>query len=185
MTATRDPDAKREMILQGALAEFAEFGLGGARLSSLAKRAGVSAGLVYAFHESKEALFDAVYDAIVGRVVSDISMDTDDLPGYAGLLFDGLVENPEIARFLGWYRLQGGPVGGGEVANAATAEKVEQIRLAQAAGKLPSSHDPAQILAVTVGAANMWQVMGDDMLQLVDVASRRATTVETVRRFLS
>jgi AcrR family transcriptional regulator len=182
--SVRNPEAKREMILQGALEEFAEFGLAGARLGRLAKRAGVSAGLVYSFHESKEALFDAVYDSIVTRVVGDIRLDPANLPDYAGRLIDGIEEYPLIARFLGWYRLQGGQQGGGQVAADATAAKIAEIRAAQDDGRLPATDDPARILAVTVGVANMWQVMGDDLLQHMDRADRRAATVDVVARYL-
>lgn len=183
--ATRDPEAKREMILEGALEEFAEFGLAGARLSRLAKRAGVSAGLVYSFHESKEALFDAVYDLIVARAIGDVPLDPSNLPDYAGRLLDGIEDHPAMARFLGWYRLQGGRAGGGQVAADATSSKISEIAAAQKRGVLGSKEDPARILAVTVGVANMWQVFGDDVLQHLSREDRRAATVDAVRRYVS
>ena len=46
---TRDPETKRRLLLEAALEEFAAYGVAGARVDRLAKRAGISAGLVYSF----------------------------------------------------------------------------------------------------------------------------------------
>lgn len=81
MARTRDPESKRRQLLDGALAEFAEHGIGGARVERIAARAGVSAGLVHSFYDGKEGLYEAVYDANVEQVVSGIPIDADDLPG--------------------------------------------------------------------------------------------------------
>ncbi|MEU4673251.1 helix-turn-helix domain-containing protein [Amycolatopsis sp. NPDC023774] len=74
--------------MDGALAEFAEHGIGGTRVERIAARAGVSARLVYSFYDDKEGLYEAVYDAIVEQVVFGIPIDADDLPEYAGQLYD-------------------------------------------------------------------------------------------------
>jgi AcrR family transcriptional regulator len=72
-TETRPRDAERSQnhILEAALAEFAELGLGGARMDRIAERAGVNKRLIYYYFESKESLFLAVleraYEGIRGE----------------------------------------------------------------------------------------------------------------------
>jgi AcrR family transcriptional regulator len=67
----RDADRSRRDILLAALSEFAEFGLGGARMDRMAERAGVNKRLIYYYFDSKESLFLAVleqaYEDIRGR----------------------------------------------------------------------------------------------------------------------
>jgi AcrR family transcriptional regulator len=54
---TRDAERTRQGIRRAALAEFAERGLGGARMESIAERAGVNRKLIYYYFGSKEDLF--------------------------------------------------------------------------------------------------------------------------------
>ena len=60
---TRDADRSHELILRAAMAEFAERGLGGARVDRIATRAGVNKKLIYYYFGSKEKLFLAVLEA--------------------------------------------------------------------------------------------------------------------------
>jgi len=54
---TRDADRTRLEIRRAALAEFAEKGLGGARIDSIAERAGINKKLIYYYFGSKDDLF--------------------------------------------------------------------------------------------------------------------------------
>jgi AcrR family transcriptional regulator len=54
---TRDSERTRLEIRRAALAEFAEFGLGGARMERIAERTGVDKKLIYYYFGSKEKLF--------------------------------------------------------------------------------------------------------------------------------
>ncbi len=58
----RNADRSQKDILDGALAEFAGHGLGGARMDRIAERAGVNKRLIYYYFESKESLFLAVLE---------------------------------------------------------------------------------------------------------------------------
>jgi AcrR family transcriptional regulator len=55
---------KRAIILQAALELIAERGFHGAPMSLVAQRAGVSAGIIYHYFDSKEALIHALYRQI-------------------------------------------------------------------------------------------------------------------------
>jgi TetR/AcrR family transcriptional regulator, repressor of fatR-cypB operon len=57
----RDASDKRQAILTAALALFAERGFHGTAVPLVAERAGVGAGTLYRYFESKEALVNALY----------------------------------------------------------------------------------------------------------------------------
>ena len=59
---TRDADRTRQEILVAAMSEFAEKGLGGARIDAIAERAGVNKRLLYYYWGSKDSLFLAVLE---------------------------------------------------------------------------------------------------------------------------
>jgi AcrR family transcriptional regulator len=59
---TRDADRTRQEILRAAMDEFSESGLGGARIDSIAERAGVNKRLIYYYFGAKDDLFLAVLE---------------------------------------------------------------------------------------------------------------------------
>lgn len=58
----RDADRSQGTILAAARDEFAEYGLGGARMDRIAERAGLNKRLIYYYFSDKEALFQAVLE---------------------------------------------------------------------------------------------------------------------------
>jgi AcrR family transcriptional regulator len=58
----RDADRSQNTILAAARDEFAEFGLGGARMDRIAERAALNKRLIYYYFEDKETLFQAVLE---------------------------------------------------------------------------------------------------------------------------
>jgi TetR/AcrR family transcriptional regulator, repressor of fatR-cypB operon len=64
------PEGKEAAILDAALALFAERGFHGTAVPLVAERAGVGAGTVYRYFESKEALVNAVYQLWKGRLAA-------------------------------------------------------------------------------------------------------------------
>ncbi|MEO7548178.1 MAG: TetR family transcriptional regulator [Ramlibacter sp.] len=58
----RDAERSQAIILAAAKGEFAEFGLGGARMDRIAERAGLNKRLIYYYFEDKEKLFQAVLE---------------------------------------------------------------------------------------------------------------------------
>jgi len=59
---TRDADRTQQAILRAAMDEFSTAGLGGARMDSIAERAGVNKRLIYYYFGNKEALFLAALE---------------------------------------------------------------------------------------------------------------------------
>ena len=62
MKNPRDPGRTRAKILEGALQEFARYGLGGARVDRIAERAAANKRMIYYYFGSKEALFLAALE---------------------------------------------------------------------------------------------------------------------------
>ncbi|MFD5013801.1 TetR family transcriptional regulator [Streptomyces chartreusis] len=183
--ATRDPDRKRQQLMEAALAEFAEYGVAGARVDRLAKRAGISPGLVYSFFESKEGLFEAVYEAIVEQTVGAVPIDADDLPGYAGRLHDAAAQHPQVMRFLAWYALERADRPVPEIVARSMDEKIAAIEAAQQRGTVTSDTPAGEILSLVLALANMWQHHTEDVTHLVTDTQRRTVITDAVRRLVT
>jgi AcrR family transcriptional regulator len=102
----RDSAATKRRLLVAATEEFAERGVAGARVDRIAAAAQANKRLIYDYFGDKDGLFDAVNDAYINRIVDSVPIDADDLPGYAGRLFDYLMDNPDLLRLLTWARLE-------------------------------------------------------------------------------
>lgn len=63
MVNSRDPERTRARILAAATAEFARYGLGGARVDRIAERAGANKRMLYYYFRDKDNLFLAALEA--------------------------------------------------------------------------------------------------------------------------
>ncbi|MFT4025672.1 MAG: TetR family transcriptional regulator [Novosphingobium sp.] len=61
---TRDAEGTRRRILQAAVEEFAEHGLSGARIDSIAQRSGANMRMIYHYYGNKEELYIYVLDHV-------------------------------------------------------------------------------------------------------------------------
>lgn len=59
---TRDADRTQHAILRAAMGEFADKGLGGARIDAIAERAGINKRLIYYYFDGKDKLFLAALE---------------------------------------------------------------------------------------------------------------------------
>ena len=66
--SSRDPDRTRQRILDAATAEFARYGLGGARVDRIAARAAVNKRMLYYYYGNKDELFLAVLEESYARI---------------------------------------------------------------------------------------------------------------------
>src|SRR6478735_5181366 len=102
----RDAAATKARLLDAATGEFAQYGLAGARVDRIATQAGANKRLIYAYFGDKEQLFDAVVAAHLGELTEAITFTPEDLPGYAGALFDHLIARPVVLRLTAWKNLE-------------------------------------------------------------------------------
>jgi AcrR family transcriptional regulator len=185
----RDPEDKHRRLLEAGLAEFAEFGIAGARMDRLGRRAGCSVGLVYTYFGSKVGLFEAILDQVVATAVATTPIDVSDLGEYAGKLYDSHHKNPDIARVVAWDRLENTRTEPHPAVVAATQNKIAAIADAQANGLLTNRYDARQLLLIVQGMALIWGVLPDDVTNQVadpeDHKRRRQTIVDAVRQLVS
>lgn len=71
----RLPEERPGQIIDAAFDVFTDYGLGGARLDEIARRAGVSKGTIYLYFSSKEELFRAVVESKVITVIEAAEAD--------------------------------------------------------------------------------------------------------------
>jgi TetR/AcrR family transcriptional regulator len=103
----RQPKASRNAILEAALAEFAQEGLAGARVDSIAEAAGVNKALLYYYFHDKETLYGATLENFFAPLHQRI-MEVCDRPGssgtrflsYAREHFDAIAASPFHARIF-------------------------------------------------------------------------------------
>jgi AcrR family transcriptional regulator len=78
---TRDAERSREIILLAARDEFAEHGLGGARVDRIAERAGLNKKLIYYYFADKDSLFSAVLEEAYRNIrEAERQLHLDDMP---------------------------------------------------------------------------------------------------------
>jgi AcrR family transcriptional regulator len=101
-----DSAATRARLLDAAYDEFVEVGFAGARVDRIASSASANKQAIYAYFGSKEALFDAVLMSRLTVLADAVPFTEDDLPGYAGALFDNLTAEPGLQRLTQWKLLE-------------------------------------------------------------------------------
>lgn len=152
MTPMSRAEATKARILHAATEEFAAYGIAGARVDRIAKAASANKNLIYVYFCNKDGLFDAVFEAHLGRGLDMVPFTPDDLPDYAGRLFDFFHEHPEVLRLATWHRLERG---------TAVAEPTRNAKLASLAAARKDRADaphfaPDTLLTLVLAIASAW-----------------------------
>jgi len=137
----RDPERTRERILNAALAEFAAGGLAGARIQSIARRAGVNARMLYHYFGEKDDLFRA----IVRRRMAERPVT---MTGSLSDWFRKVSGNPDWVRLGQWEALESAEEEcvDEDLRRERWAAAVDRIRVQQAGGRMPADLDPDLLL---------------------------------------
>ena len=147
----------RERILEAALAEFSAHGIAGARVDRIAQAAGCNKNLIYIYFEDKETLFTTVLLKHLLRIHEEQPFTPDDLPGFAGKVFDWAMANPDLMRLMAWSALEQKAKGqAGRV--AAFEAKVRALTEAQTAGQMGTAFPPDFLLMAVMSLATAWSV---------------------------
>lgn len=159
----RNADRTRARILEAATAEFSARGIAGARVDRIADAAECNKALLYSYFGNKEQLFDAVFAALVARLVAEHPIDAEHLDEYARELVDSYLEHPELVRLALWDRLERGGAGIRSPELLATeAAKVAAIADAQASGAVSTRFSAGEALALVQVLAWILPVVLDD-----------------------
>lgn len=182
-TTTTDVRAR---VLLAARAEFAAYGLAGARIDRIAKAAAASKERLYAHFTEKTALFQAVLDANVAEFNEAMILDPGDVPAFVGHVFDHTHEHPDVLRMLTWARLEGLQYDVPSPSPKA-AGMLAAIREAQELGTVDPAWVPQELLTLLFGLANAWAqapLMAHEHAAGSTLRSHRTAAVEAARRMV-
>ncbi|MFI1394780.1 TetR family transcriptional regulator [Streptomyces sp. NPDC020681] len=183
----RDSRETKKQLLSAATEEFAAHGIAGARVDRIAATAGYNKNLIYVHFGSKDQLFDAVFAAAVEEIVDAAPFNADDLPGYAGQLFDFHLAHPHLMRLARWHSLERpDEVRGLPMVEHVNQGKLQSLAAAQAAGKVDAGLPPRVLLDLVVALSSTWsEGTPEPVGPLTDpaaIAARRHAVVVAVGR---
>jgi AcrR family transcriptional regulator len=178
----RDPERTKAKIVEAAIEEFSAKGFAGARVSEIARRAGVNQQLIAYYFDGKEGLYREL-----GRRWREFEAETfpDDM-SYAEMIKGYVrlsVDDKYGGRMLAW----GGLADTGpddedpeerDERDARLRHEVEQIRARQEAGEVDDRLDPAALQLIIMGAANALAVYPQLARGLLGGDGRSPETVE-------
>ncbi|GAB3576391.1 TetR family transcriptional regulator [Amycolatopsis endophytica] len=184
----KDGQATRRRLLDAAAAEFAAYGIAGARVDRISASAKANKAQLYAYFGDKERLFDAVFQEHAAAIGDSVPLTAEDLPAYALGIYDACLAKPELIRLATWARLERIPAGG--LITGMTEEhdrKLTAIAEAQRAGHIDPELAPDDVLAMVSMMALTWSpaslfhaASGTD--PKADHDRRRRALAATVRR---
>ena len=103
----RNADATQKRILEAARQEFAQLGLGGARVDAIAARAKANKRMIYHYFGNKEQLFTAVLDAAYTDIrMAERALELEKLDPVKAIIrlvrftWDYYLEHPEFLTFV-------------------------------------------------------------------------------------
>ncbi|MGW7434430.1 TetR family transcriptional regulator [Streptomyces sp. NPDC054849] len=186
----RDSSATKARLLDAAFSEFAAYGIAGARVDRIAEAAQANKRLIYVYYGNKEQLFDAVLQQALETGSESVPFDARDLPGYAGAIFDHLVERPDLMRLVQWKQLE--RPGTTDAEAESYRGKIAAVEQAQRAGGIDPELDPEDLLTLVLGLAQAWTgAVGAAAAggpgaawSPARLARHRETVVESVRRLI-
>lgn len=187
MFAVRNRGELYSEILSAARAEFARYGLAGARVDRIAKAASASKERLYAHFGDKESLFRRVVAADAAEFFEAVTVEPDAVPDFVGDIYDLALSHPEHLRMVNWARLEGvslrPPSDDGEP--TVPAKALAAIRAAQNDNYVDPTWSPEELLIVLFGVGLAWAQWPDPRIVTDDpgrLARRRAAAVEAAAR---
>ncbi|ACU75956.1 transcriptional regulator, TetR family [Catenulispora acidiphila DSM 44928] len=168
----RDAEATRQRLIAAGRAEFAAYGITGARVDRIADAAQSNKAQIYHYFTNKAGLFDAVWSDLVEQIVDGLPLEVEDLPGVAVMLCDIYAEHPELPRLITWQRLERGDAAGNEIAAKDSRRRVELIDRALADGVISSRFPADVVFALMLHIAAFWEFTSPDVMRVMNAADR-------------
>ncbi|MFH0517529.1 TetR family transcriptional regulator [Streptomyces sp. M41] len=188
----RDPEATKARIFDAAVAEFARYGIAGARVDRIAAEAKANKQLIYAYYGNKAELFSQVLGRCMVDLAAAVPVDIDDIDGWLDRLMDYHGAHPELLRLLYWEGIQ---YGSAELPDEAErqahyAHKVAAVRDGQERGVVTDAIPAQDLLFLLVAMAN-WVTVVPQMSRILvgdaddDRERLRASVKEAARRLVA
>ena len=147
----------RGEILAAARAEFAQYGLAGARIDRIARTANASKERLYAHFGDKETLFRDVVATDGAEFFRAVELCPDAVPEFVGGIFDLTQSRPEHLRMITWARLEGFPLDIPEFDEERAPERaIAALEQAQSDGHVDPAWEPQQLLVFLFAIALAW-----------------------------
>ncbi|MGA0566630.1 MazG nucleotide pyrophosphohydrolase domain-containing protein [Rathayibacter sp. KR2-224] len=156
-----DTERTRRLLIEAAAVEFSEHGLAGARVDTIATRAGVNKERIYQYFGSKQKLFGAVLETELLTAMDAVVMEgrgVEAVSSYAARLFDYQCGRPHLARLLFWEGLELKAPAAGQERGARYDTKL--AALSEALPDL-SSDDTRDLFVSIVTIVDSWVVLGN------------------------
>jgi AcrR family transcriptional regulator len=182
----RNADRTKARILAAAIEEFAARGIAGARVDRIAEVAGCNKAMLYAYFGNKDGLFDAAFSASVDQYLDEVGFDADDLPAYAGRVFDYFEAHPDRLRLSTWYRLErpdGQPL---EAIVAVNHSRLDELQRGMRRRVVTRQFTAVTLLSLIQAIATSWSSMNPEYgADLPSATVRRRAVVTAVEKILS
>jgi AcrR family transcriptional regulator len=150
----RNAEATKALLLRAATAEFAEFGMAGARIDRIAERAGANKRLLYVYFGDKTALFHAVVREQITEVTAAVPLVDGDLCAFAAARYDYVLANPEAGRLAAWRTFEQVEPTAEELASF--QERVDTVARAQREGRLRADIAAVDLFAIVLRLTESW-----------------------------
>lgn len=166
---SRDPERTRRRILAAALHEFSLHGFAGARVDTIARRAGTNKRMLYHYFEDKDGLFCAVLRHKINERISRIGAATaSHKKSELTLWFEQNCHDTEWVRLLAWESLQSAK---DKIMDEAERRRhainaVKHLRQKQTAGELVKN-TPPEILQLAFAALAMFPIAMPQLTRLI------------------
>ncbi|MFE0453776.1 TetR family transcriptional regulator [Streptomyces sp. NPDC058914] len=191
-TTPRDPEATKARIFDAAVAEFAQYGIAGARIDRIAAEAKANKQLIYAYFGNKAELFTQVLGRRMVDLAAAVPVDPDDVEGWMDRLMDYHAAHPELLRLLYW---EGIEYGSAELPDETErqehyARKVAAVQDGQDRGVISDAIPAPDLLFLLVALAN-WATVVPQMSRILvgagddDRARLRDSVKEAARRLVA
>jgi AcrR family transcriptional regulator len=191
-TTPRDPEATKARIFDAAVAEFARYGIAGARIDRIAAEAKANKQLIYAYFGNKAELFTQVLGRRMVDLAAAVPVDPDDVEGWMDRLMDYHATHPELLRLLYW---EGIEYGSAELPDETErqehyARKVAAVQDGQDRGVISDAIPAPDLLFLLVALAN-WATVVPQMSRILvgagdeDRARLRDSVKEAARRLVA
>jgi TetR/AcrR family transcriptional regulator len=179
----------RGEILEAARAEFAKYGLAGARIDRIARVAQASKERLYAHFGDKEALFREVFAADSTEFFRSVKLRPDAVPEFVGDIYDLACRRPEHLRMISWAHLEGvtldEPHADGQ---PILVQDLAVIEAAQASGHVDPAWQPLDLIVLLLSIGLAWANLPHPDAATDDpvvIAQRRAAAVEAAARIVA
>ncbi|WP_166240231.1 TetR/AcrR family transcriptional regulator [Paenibacillus turpanensis] len=169
MGEIRNAERTRKAILQAARDEFFDRGYNGARIESIAKRAGVNKQLIYHYFKSKEELINETIEDFIKMLPSgNLTMPADPVQ-IAEFRFKVNIEHLlDFLKFTAWEAVDTLPenANGEERRRTVLQSYNEDMRVKQEMGLVPKELDPS-LLTLMLSSLTVYPLLYSNVTRMI------------------